>query len=62
MDAFLEKDLKVIQYTVFYKKMDSSNWKGHRECHLLPDWLLIYICKADSIIFTRTGSHSYLFK
>ena len=38
-------------------------WQGRRECHLRPDWLLIY--KIDSspnlIIFERTGSHTGLF-
>ena len=38
-------------------------WQGRRECHLRPDWLLIY--KIDSerhlIIFERTGSHADLF-
>jgi len=38
-------------------------WQGRRECHIRPDWLLIY--KIDSgrnlIIFERTGSHTDLF-
>jgi mRNA interferase YafQ len=33
-----------------------------RECHIEPDWLLIYMIKDDSIIFVRTGSHADLFK
>ena len=37
------------------------NWVGHRECHIEPDWLLIYKIEDDSIIFVRTGSHSELF-
>lgn len=32
-----------------------------RECHLEPDWLLIYLVDGDEIIFVRTGSHSDLF-
>jgi len=35
---------------------------GRWECHLEPDWLLIYIRKSDSIIFERTGTHSDLFR
>jgi mRNA interferase YafQ len=35
---------------------------GRRECHIEPDWLLIYVKKADSIIFERTGTHSDLFR
>ena len=32
-----------------------------RECHIAPDWLLIYKIETDIIIFERTGSHSDLF-
>jgi len=37
------------------------NWIGHRECHVAPDWLLIYKRESDSIVFIRSGSHSELF-
>ncbi|MDO8749233.1 MAG: type II toxin-antitoxin system YafQ family toxin [Candidatus Omnitrophota bacterium] len=33
-----------------------------RECHLEPDWLLIYKIEAEDIFFVRTGTHSDLFK
>jgi mRNA interferase YafQ len=39
-----------------------GQYEDHRECHLQPDWLLIYLIKDDSITFVRTGSHSELFK
>ncbi len=41
----------------------SGNWEGHRECHILPDWLLIYRIEEDVLILTlaRTGTHSDLF-
>ncbi len=41
----------------------SGNWAGHRECHVLPDWLLIYRIEDDVLVLTlsRTGSHSDLF-
>lgn len=41
----------------------SGNFKGHRECHIAPDWLLIYKVdtKAREITFERTGTHSDLF-
>jgi mRNA interferase YafQ len=32
-----------------------------RECHIEPDWLLIYFIEKKSITFVRTGSHSDLF-
>ena len=37
-------------------------WKGYREVHLEPDWLLIYRTKGDELHLVRTGSHSDLFK
>lgn len=48
------------------KKKDhalSGNWAGHRECHILPDWLLIYRIEGDVLVLTlaRTGTHSDLF-
>ncbi len=39
-----------------------GNYQGRRECHIEPDWLLIYKIDSDKIIFERTGSHSDLFK
>jgi len=39
-----------------------GNYKGRRECHLAPDWLLIYRTTAQEAIFERTGSHPELFK
>lgn len=38
-----------------------GNYRGCRECHLMPDWLLIYKVTDDSLILERTGSHSDLF-
>jgi mRNA interferase YafQ len=38
-----------------------GNFIGRRECHIEPDWLLIYKVNKDSIIFERTGTHSDLF-
>ena len=39
-----------------------GNYKGRKECHLEPNWLLIYKIKEDEIIFERTGTHSDLFE
>jgi len=39
----------------------SGNWKGCRDLHLEPDWLLIYRIEGDLIRFERTGTHSDLF-
>ena len=41
----------------------TGNWVGHRECHILPDWLLIYRIDGEILVLTlaRTGTHSDLF-
>jgi mRNA interferase YafQ len=39
-----------------------GNYKGRRECHLAPDWLLIYRTTQTEAVFERTGSHAELFK
>ena len=40
----------------------SGQYKGTRECHIEPDWLLIYELTEDELILIRTGTHSDLFK
>jgi mRNA interferase YafQ len=54
------------------KKLDSKykdhqlegNYKGFRECHIEPNWLLIYTLNSKELILTavRTGTHSELLK
>lgn len=41
----------------------TGNYKGCRECHITPDWLLIYEIEENELILylTRTGTHSDLF-
>ena len=41
-----------------------GNYAGCRECHIQPDWLLIYEIAEDTLFLylTRTGSHSELFE
>jgi mRNA interferase YafQ len=39
-----------------------GNFKGRRDCHIEPDWILIYRKEGNTIIFERTGTHSDLFK
>ena len=40
-----------------------GDYKGFRECHIEPDWLLVYAVDKEKIILTasRTGTHSDLF-
>ena len=39
----------------------SGNYKDHRECHIEPDWLLIYLQSKAILALVRTGSHADLF-
>lgn len=40
----------------------TGNWKGYRECHIEPDWLLVYRIYEDVLVLSlaRTGTHSDL--
>ncbi len=38
-----------------------GSWKGRRDCHIEPDWILIYRTTDDELLLERTGSHSDLF-
>ena len=40
-----------------------GDYAGHRECHVAPDWLLVYYTLDDILVLTlaRTGTHSDLF-
>ncbi len=67
------KDLTKLEYVIetllSNKKLEfkfkdhplSGKWKNHRDCHIEPDWLLIYQLTSDSLILERTGSHSELY-
>lgn len=39
----------------------SGNYSGYRECHIEPDWLLIYKQTEDELRLDRTGTHADLF-
>ncbi len=66
----LEKLRGVIDKLVAGKSLESKHkdhqlsgtWKGHRDCHIEPDWILIYRITVDGLYLERTGSHSELFK
>jgi len=38
-----------------------GNWVGRRDCHIEPDWILIYQKTEQEIILERTGTHSDMF-
>jgi mRNA interferase YafQ len=39
-----------------------GDWNHYRDCHIKPDWVLIYKIAGESLILVRMGSHSELFK
>ncbi len=39
----------------------SGTWEGFRDCHVEPDWILIYRIKDEILYLERTGTHSDLF-
>ena len=65
----IEKLIQVMDFIIDEKPLDkkyrdhplSGNFVGFRECHIEPDWLLIYKIENGSVTFTRTGTHSDLF-
>jgi mRNA interferase YafQ len=40
----------------------TGEFKDSRDCHIEPDWVLVYQVAGDTICFERTGSHSDLFR
>lgn len=57
-------DTLAIPKDLLEKNKDHSligNYANKRECHILPDWLLIYRIEGDELVLYRTGTHSDLF-
>ncbi len=45
-----------------YKNHDlTGNWLGFKECHIKPDWLIIYKITSNELLLARLGSHSEIF-
>ncbi|CAA6603512.1 putative toxin of the YafQ-DinJ toxin-antitoxin system [Rhodospirillaceae bacterium LM-1] len=65
----LEKLWSVVERLQSGKSLDSRNrlhrlsgdWTPHWECHVEPDWLLIWLASEDELVLTRTGTHADLF-
>lgn len=58
-------DILVIPAELPIKNKDhnlSGNYVNKRECHILPDWLLVYRIEGNQLVLYRTGTHSDLFK
>jgi mRNA interferase YafQ len=45
----------------YYPHRLTGDWKGVWECHIEPDWLLIYEVTPAEVLLIRTGTHSDLF-
>lgn len=68
----VEKFKEVLSYLVNEKPLPleykdhklKGDYMGYRECHIEPDWLLIYKIEKEilTLILSRTGTHSDLFK
>lgn len=39
-----------------------GDYVGYRECHVEPDWLLLYVCRENELFLFRTDAHSDLFR
>lgn len=39
-----------------------GTWNGYRDCHIEPDWLLIYRVEGDTLLLARTGTHADVFE
>jgi mRNA interferase YafQ len=39
-----------------------GDWKGYRDAHIEPDWLLLYRVEGEELHLARTGSHADLFR
>jgi mRNA interferase YafQ len=40
----------------------TGEWRGARDCHIEPDWILIYTSTETELRLERTGTHSDLFR
>jgi mRNA interferase YafQ len=66
----IKKFLEIAEKLAHKKPLDAKyrnhrlvgNFKDRWECHIEPDWLLIYLKTNEEIIFERTGTHSDLFR
>lgn len=65
LDSVVNKLLQGIPLDEKYKDHPlKGNWNGFRECHIQPDWLLIYLIDNNILVLTLvdTGTHADLYK
>lgn len=66
----IRKSKRVIDMIALDQQLDAKyrdhalrgRYKGMRECHIEPDWLLIYKRTKSEVVLVRTGTHADLFK
>jgi mRNA interferase YafQ len=66
----LERLLGIVQMLADEKPLPAMHrdhplkgeYSGKRDCHIEPDWILIYAVEDEELILYRTGSHADLFR
>jgi len=66
----IEKLLSIVEELAKERKLPpeyhdhplSGKHKNKRDCHIEPDWILIYAIEDDELVLHRTGSHPQLFR
>lgn len=66
----IEKMLLVIQELAEGRKLESKfrdhplkgEYRNKRDCHIEPDWLLIYAIEENELVLYRTGTHTQIFR
>ncbi len=64
LDSVVDKLLQGVPLEEKFKDHElKGNYKGFRECHIQPDWLLVYLLEDDILVLTLvdTGTHADLF-
>lgn len=63
LELVIEKLLNNEQLDIKYRDHKLvGRWKNFRDCHIEPDWILIYKLTDSALFLERTGSHSDLFR
>lgn len=63
LELLIEKLLHHEKLDIKYKDHKlAGRWKNFHDCHIEPDWVLIYRLTNEALFLERTGSHSDLFK
>lgn len=61
-ELIMKLQLGIVLETKYRDHPLIGNYKGKRDCHISPDWLLIYEVDGNNLVLHRTGSHAELFR